>query len=166
MPYPYPYGYSTNFCVPGPGGGFCGGPPGGMPIQMMSADQHPGHGKDNSSHKKRKHRIECEDDNDDEDDDDDCDPLTDEKYSLTDIVKIVKRLKSGDEDSAARLVASKLKGKKCCDDDHEDDSCFDERGCQSESCQQPDCFEECPQDEVGCAYGIHDNCNLCSRPPC
>jgi hypothetical protein len=119
MPYPYPFGYSTNFCMPGPTGGCIGGPP----IQVMSADQLPGgrYCNDKKMKKNRKHRKSCSSESSDTDgsssdesEAEACDPLTDEKYSLTDIVKIIKKVKSGQEDCAAKIVAAKLKGKHKC----------------------------------------------------
>ena len=94
-----------------------------MPVQVMTADQHPG-GKSCDDHqRRRKKHQECHDDDEDEcecdedDDDDDCDPLTDEKYSLADIVKIMKRLREG----------------KC--DEHECNEC--------EDCNHHDACDEC-----------------------
>ena len=74
-----------------------------MPIQMMSSDGAclP---KFKKKPPKKKRTKSCSSSSDDE-----CNPLTDQKYSLADIVKIVKRLKAGDDKSAAKIVASKLK---------------------------------------------------------
>lgn len=120
-----------------------------MPVQVMSADQHPGRKSCDDHHRRRKKHHECHDDEDDCDDDcndddcdDDCDTLTDEKYSLCDIVKIMKHLRE------------------CKCDDHDCNECEDCDRDHHDSC------EECsPQDEVGCAYGPTENCDLCSKPP-
>ena len=115
-----------------------------MPVQVMTADQHPCRKScDDHQRRRKKHNEcydECEEDDECDEDDDDCNPLTDEMYSLGDIVKIMKRLRND----------------KC--DEHECNEC---------ECADPHdvCDECCPLDEVGCAYGPTDNCDLCYKPP-
>ena len=123
-----------------------------MPVQVMSADQHPGRKSCDDHHRRRKKHHECHDDEDDCDDDcndddcdDDCDTLTDEKYSLCDIVKIMKHLRE------------------CKCDDHDCNECNECEDCDRD--HHDSCEECCPLDEVGCAYGPTENCDLCSKPP-
>ena len=102
-------------------------------MQSMCSEQRPQsqcEDKKKKRHcKRRKHHQKHEESDSEEEESDsqecseedeseaECDPLTEEKYSLADIVKIVKKLKAGDEASASKIVAAKLKGEDCDDDD-------------------------------------------------
>jgi len=151
---------------------------GQMPVQTMCSEQGPKGDKKKRRHCKHHHKREEESEREESDgesseeeesEEESGDPLNEEKYSLADIVKIVKKLKAGDDLSASKLVAAKLKGEDCdevsssaahsCCEEEEDEEereqqCFFEPGSYDEGLCR-DCAM--PAEECGCDYG--PDCN-------